>query len=61
MFTSFDKNPAEFFDNHILLTMIYFARIWVETTLCCITWNGNGFLNIVPLSYEIILVVLIAL
>ena len=53
IFTSFDQNTAEFYDNHILLTMLKprYAALHV-------TENGKVFKTLFPLSYKIILTVL---
>ena len=52
IFISFDQNTAEFYDNHILLTMIsiFWPEFWLKPSYVelHVTENGKVFKNIPP-------------
>ena len=53
IFTSFDHNTAEFYDNHILLTMIciFWSELGLKLRYVALHVTENGFfLNIAPPS-----------
>ena len=62
--TSFDQKTAEFYDKHILLTMICICwpECWLKQGYAAlhVTENGKVSKTLFPLSYEVILTVLIA-
>ena len=64
IFTSFDQNNAKFYDNHTLLTMIciFLPEFGLKPLYFAlhVTEYGKVFKYCSPLSYEIILTVMIA-